>query len=838
MPVILTRRDPAVGASLASTVLNDSTIPGASVKDALEFLDGDKVSYNFENNTISGTGDIHAGSYFGDGSTLSGIDHDLLINFTATEHFTEASIDHGAIAGLGGDDHSQYHNNTRGDVRYYQKSEVDSISGALSTEIDNDITTHTAITSAHHTKYTNEEAQDTIGAITSGAGTVIVTYDDDANTLTISGSPHTVSAGEINTASNLVGDQGIFASKSGVDLRFKSLTAGENITLTADGNAITISGGAGVIAHGGLTGLSADDHSQYSLADGTRAFIGDVSINEGKELRWYDVGTSNYVGFEAPALSANQIWVLPDADGSTGEQLTTDGTGTLTWSGAGGGGGGGVTDHGALTGLSDDDHSGIYHSIADITTISGDLQVNIDALTHDGFADFVDAEHIDHTTVSISSSGILSGGGTIDGNQTITLANADIDHGGIGGLSDDDHSKYPLVTGLRGFTGVVPGITPTASTHLTTKSYVDSLVQGLDWQDSVLSLSGCTPPGGPSTGDRYIVCSTSGVGDWNGMEDYVVEWNGTTWTGSAPNEGFASWIEDEDVLYVYSGTAWVKFGSTVTHNNTVGKQGGNGSDEFYHFNVADHTALISANRDETIADSVGTMVTGNTETHITVTYEDGDNTLDFVVNTADTTGTIGAATFDSDGFDVTGGLVTISTTGSGVASTYAGDTGTASPAAGVITFAGGEGIDTSATGSSVSLSVNVDGSTIEINADTLRVKDDGVTEVKLNIFNTPSISGVLGYTTNGMEWIDIDTDIDVVTETDIKLENESANCNGATTVFTLDFTPVANSIQVFLNGLIQEKGSGKDYTHSGTSITFVVAPLTGDILIIHYIVNN
>lgn len=34
--------------------------------------------------------------------------------------------DHGLLTGLADDDHTQYHNNTRGDARYYQKSEVDS----------------------------------------------------------------------------------------------------------------------------------------------------------------------------------------------------------------------------------------------------------------------------------------------------------------------------------------------------------------------------------------------------------------------------------------------------------------------------------------------------------------------------------------------------------------------------------------------------------------------------------------------------------------------------------------------------------------------------------------
>ena len=52
--------------------------------------------------------------------------------------------------------------------------------------------------------------------------------------------------------------------------------------------------------------------------------------------------------------------------------------------------------------------------------------------------------------------------------------------------------------------------------------------------------------------------------------------------------------------------------------------------------TVDGTAL-----NEYIADTIGAMVSSNTETGITVTYEDGDNTLDFVLGTLnqDTTGT-------------------------------------------------------------------------------------------------------------------------------------------------------------------------------------------------------
>lgn len=53
--------------------------------------------------------------------------------------------------------------------------------------------------------------------------------------------------GEANTASNLGAGEGIYASKVGVDLRFKSLVAGTNVSLSSDGNTVTIdaTGGGG-----------------------------------------------------------------------------------------------------------------------------------------------------------------------------------------------------------------------------------------------------------------------------------------------------------------------------------------------------------------------------------------------------------------------------------------------------------------------------------------------------------------------------------------------------------------------------------------------------------------
>jgi len=62
------------------------------------------------------------------------------------------------------------------------------------------------------------------------------------------------------------------------------------------------------------------------ITEGAAEFI---AIHSNGEIRFYDNG--NYVGFEAPALSADQIWVLPAADGPANEVLGTDNSGNLIW---------------------------------------------------------------------------------------------------------------------------------------------------------------------------------------------------------------------------------------------------------------------------------------------------------------------------------------------------------------------------------------------------------------------------------------------------------------------------------------------------------------------------
>lgn len=107
---------------------------------------------------------------------------------------------------------------------------------------------------------------------------------------------------------------------------------------------------------------------------------------------------------------------------------------------------------------------------------------------------------------------------------------------------------------------------------------------------------------------------------------------------------------------------------------------------------------------EAVADTAGAMFTGNTETGITVTYQDADNTVDLAVD-------------DEYISDLVGTMVT-GNTETGIAVTY-------QDADNTLDFV-----------------VGVDDSTVEISSGNLRVKDAGITAAKLvsTIKATPSTS--------------------------------------------------------------------------------------------------
>jgi hypothetical protein len=69
--------------------------------------------------------------------------------------------------------------------------------------------------------------------------------------------------------------------------------------------------------------------------DGTNVQVGATGA-----IRFADTDSSNYVAFKAAGtISSNVTWTLPSTDGTNGQVLSTNGSGTLSWATASGGGG-------------------------------------------------------------------------------------------------------------------------------------------------------------------------------------------------------------------------------------------------------------------------------------------------------------------------------------------------------------------------------------------------------------------------------------------------------------------------------------------------------------------
>ena len=70
--------------------------------------------------------------------------------------------------------------------------------------------------------------------LSEGVGNINLTITETANEIEF------VNTAEINTASNLGTGEGVFAQKSTYDLEFKSLVAGDGVSLSSDANEITV----------------------------------------------------------------------------------------------------------------------------------------------------------------------------------------------------------------------------------------------------------------------------------------------------------------------------------------------------------------------------------------------------------------------------------------------------------------------------------------------------------------------------------------------------------------------------------------------------------------------
>jgi hypothetical protein len=75
-------------------------------------------------------------------------------------------------------------------------------------------------------------------------------------------------------------------------------------------------------------------------------------------------------------------------------------------------------------------------------------------------------------------------------------------------------------------------------------------------QLAVKSRSISVPPVSPIEGDRYIAGSSASAA-WAGQAGKIAAWLDGVWTFLAANQGWQAFVEDEDVVVIRNGSAWV-----------------------------------------------------------------------------------------------------------------------------------------------------------------------------------------------------------------------------------------------------------------------------------------
>ena len=298
----------------------------------------------------------------------------------------------------------------------------------------------------------------------------------------------------------------------------------------------------------------------------------------------------------------------------------------------------------------------------------------------------------------------------------------------------------------------------------------------------------------------------------------------------------------------------------------------------------DGTANIDLS--EVIADTVGAMVSSNTETNITVTYQDSDNTLDFAFSgSADTTGNAATATaletartihgvsFDgtanidlSEVVQDTVGAMFSSNTESGITVTYEDSDGTidltvgtlnqnTTGSAATLTTArtiGGVSFDGSANitpttfaAATFSGDLNVDSGVLFADVSANRVGINQTSpDVSLDLgANTDAVhvpvgttaqrpaspaAGYFRYNTTSGEFEGYTSSWGSIGGGSGSFSTNIFAGDGSDTTFTLSSAPSSeNNLMVFIDGVFQAHDS---YSVSGTTLTFSEAPANGRVI--------
>ena len=314
------------------------------------------------------------------------------------------------------------------------------------------------------------------------------TYSISGTTLTFSAAPANGQSIEVNTGSRNVTVDDV----SGLTIEGNLVVEGNTTLGNASGDTITVTGTP--------TFAETATFSGAIDANNTVNVSGHLSLDGStNELRFYE--GSNYVGFEAPALSGDQIWVLPDSDGTAGYALKTDGSGNLSWGLAGGNAFETIAISGQSSVVADSSSDTLTLAAGAGITLTTNASTDTITITNSslGANAFQNIAVSGQTTVAADSTGDTV---TLVGQNGVTITTT----AGTDTVTfDGNKSINPFVTDL--FTATSNQTAYTLSTTPSTEDNLIVFVEGVYQNKNSYTLSGTTLTldAAPATSSEVVV---------------------------------------------------------------------------------------------------------------------------------------------------------------------------------------------------------------------------------------------------------------------------------------------------------------------------------------------
>ncbi|MCS7000680.1 MAG: tail fiber domain-containing protein [Candidatus Kapabacteria bacterium] len=369
----------------------------------------------------------------------------------------------------------------------------------------------------------------TFGAAGASDATVSGTY----NALDIQLKSGSVGSSEIADGSIAPADVG--SGTYGISITGTASNVTGTVAIANGGTGATTAPGARTNLGAAASGINTDITALQGLNQQNAVQVGPYGTNAGEtgEIRFLELAANgtNYVGFKAPdAIGSNVIWRLPAADGSSGQFLTTDGSGNLSWASPSG-----TVPNGTAAG-----QLLIWSGTAwQAHAMSGDATINATGLVTIANNAVTSAKILDGTiaTADLANNAVTSA--KIDDG---TIVNADISATAAIAVSK-------LAAGSDGQVLVTSGSTPTWSNLSTveTDPQVGTLSDGqvAFWSGSASALTGSNDLFWDATNSRL------GIGTSNPQSRLHV--HGTniqvtnSSTGSGTGDGFLIQLSGSDV---------------------------------------------------------------------------------------------------------------------------------------------------------------------------------------------------------------------------------------------------------------------------------------------------